>query len=214
MWLDQECRGANQVVNMVLMAVILAEPFGHALIALKYAAKPGWGLPLLAGVSGVFVVLMAFGINPYADRLCALPITVGHPLERHLRWGWIPPNSDYFRIFFTVLLAAPFFWLTPRAHSAIYILYTLSTASVTRALLKGGASFESMWCWLAVGGSLLPFVLGWRLLGGDDSSVSGGGRGDSNGFGESAQLLQKSPSHQQLNGLDSQVQLAAVVICQ
>lgn len=97
MWLDQDCRGVNQVANVLLMVVILAEPLAHALIAIKYAATPGWSLPLLAAVSGVFLVLMALGIKPYADQLCAHPINEGQLLRRHLWWGWIPPGSDYFR---------------------------------------------------------------------------------------------------------------------
>lgn len=167
MWLDQECRGANQVANIVLMAVIMSEPLGHALIALKYAANPGWGLPLLAGTSGVIIAYLSTGINRDADHLCARPIAVGMPMQQHLQWGWIP-MFDYFRVIFTLLLAAPFAWLTPKRHAAIYVLYTLASASATRYLLEGVA-FESMWCWTAVGGSLLPFVLEWRLLGGGGS---------------------------------------------
>ena len=59
-----------------------------------------------------------------------------------------------------------------------------------------------MWCWLAVGGSALPFVLGWRLLGG-----RGSGGGDSG-----PALPRKFPSAQELQQLESQMPLRTLEI--
>ena len=165
MWKDQKCSGANQKATMALMVVIGAQPLGHTLIAYTYSQrKRDWAARTLIGLAALaFTASYVNAIRPFADRLCSLP---GTDAARHLVWAWIAPVEDAGRVGFLATLVLPFVLMSPGRHAAVYIAYTSAIWGIAMFWWVHQAAFESLWCWFAVIGSALPFLLNLELRSG------------------------------------------------
>ena len=79
-----------------------------------------------------------------------------------LQWAW----ADFLQVTpawhaaFFALLAAPLLTMRPPRFAAASFAYALASFAAAYALFQPWAVFESMWCWLAVGGFCVPLALG------------------------------------------------------
>lgn len=160
LWLDQGCRGTNQAASGALLAVIVLEPLAHALIAIACPpAKQHRGAQwALAAASAAFGAALAAVAAPPTADWCSLPCTAP-ACGRHLHWAWTTHINDAWRLAFFALLAAPVAFMRPVAHAATGAAYAAATFAAAHYLYNTGAAFESMWCWLAVGGYAIPLAL-------------------------------------------------------
>lgn len=167
LWLDQGCRGANQVATWVLLGWISLEPLAHSLVAL--ACTPckarSIGQWLLAAAAAAFAA--AFAAAGAGKPGAALPSWYSRPsgaadCGAHLRWPWVANITDSWRLAFLAFLAAPLSFMRPWQHAISGAAYACATYAAAHVLFSPAEVFESMWCWLAVGGFAIPLLLGRR----------------------------------------------------
>lgn len=155
MWLDQGCGGLNQATGVALLALISLEPVAHCLIALRYIpGKPSWQLQALAVMAAANVgVLWAVAV-PGTANWCSRPCGA----DGHLKWPWAENINDSLRVAFLVLISAPFAFMHPASHGAAGAAMTAAIFVVAFTLFRSSTTFESMWCWLATLGFVIPLL--------------------------------------------------------
>jgi len=163
LWLDQGCSGANQAASWLLLGVIALEPLAHSLIALGCtpAKQRSHFQKLLPLVAAAFAAAFAATAAPGTADWCSLPCD-GGTCGRHLKWNWTANINDAWRLAFLVFLAAPLASMRPLSQAAVGAAYAFLTFAAAHVLFNSHAVFESMWCWLAVGGYSVPLLTGRR----------------------------------------------------
>ena len=161
LWLDQGCRGTNQAASGALLAVIVLEPLpgsrphSHRLPARQAAPRCAMGTG--SGERGVWRGLGRRGSAAHGRlvlaalhraRLRPAPaLGLDDPHQRRLAPGLLRPAGT------------PVAFMRPVAHAATGAAYAAATFAAAHYLYNTGAAFESMWCWLAVGGYAIPLAL-------------------------------------------------------
>lgn len=177
LWLDQGCTGLNQAASWALLAVVSLEPLAHSLVALlrtppKLRTR---GQRVLTAAAACFAAVFAAaalgainssGGHPAAVDWCSLPCSTssssgsGSTCGRHLRWGFAANLGDSWRLAFLLFLIAPWASMRPATDAALAAAYSVLTFAAAHHLFSSQAAFESMWCWLAVGGVGVALMLG------------------------------------------------------
>ena len=110
---------------------------------------------------------MLCGVVRHATSLTStLPIS---PRALPLQWGWAAALTPAWLLAFLAALAAPMATLRPASYAAAACAYTGATFAAAYAAFHPWAVFESMWCWLAVGGFAVPLLMGRPAASGSGS---------------------------------------------
>ncbi|KAL4443988.1 hypothetical protein ABPG75_011725 [Micractinium tetrahymenae] len=165
LWLDQGCSGPNQAATWVLLGWVSLEPLAHSLIALactprKARSAAQWVLAAAAAAFAAAFAAAAAG-PPGAARQgwCSRPCGAAD-CGAHLRWSWVPNINAAWHLAFLAFLATPLAFMRPWSHAIAAAAYAFATFAAAHVVFNPAEVFESMWCWLAVGGFAVPLVLG------------------------------------------------------
>lgn len=165
LWLDQGCRGANQAATWALLGWISLEPLAHSVIVLactpRKARSPAqWALAAAAAAfAAAFAAAAGAPMDAAPQGWCSRPCGMAD-CGAHLRWPWVANINDSWRLAFLAFLAAPLAFMRPWSHALAGAAYAFATFAIAHALFNPAEVFESMWCWLAVGGFAVPLLLG------------------------------------------------------
>lgn len=154
MWLDQECKGYNQIASLASYFFTICQPLVNYLVMLYFV---GWNtttkyislLMIPYFVTSMYYITQTY---PESSELCTKP-----EKECWLEWKWLKMNSYWFVWLISVFI--PFLALPDTSFHGLFpvaYIFTSFMASFTMSSDLKYISKPSLWCALQV---LMPILM-------------------------------------------------------